>query len=104
MSKQLGENRDFLSLILSSSPEQKKALLNTVTPSQVQLINEIFYNILNIEHSIGDRKYLRNKIKVVKKLADSKRSPKGRQSLVRKHKLFIVKILDHFSDHLQQLL
>lgn len=79
-------------------------MLNTVTPPQVDFINEIFFNLLNIEHSINDRKYLKNKIKVVKKLADSKRSPKYRQSLVKKHRLFIVKILDHFSDHLKQLL
>lgn len=104
MSKHIGENRDFLSLILSSTPEQKRLLLNSITPSQTALINEIFYNLLHIEHSIEDRKYLRNKISLIKKLADSKRTIKYRQSLIRKHRLTIIKIVDHFANQLKQLL
>lgn len=97
-------NEDFLSLFLKTTPEQKKALLSSVTEFQTWMINEIFYNLLNIDHKTKDRQFLKNKIGLVKKLSDSKRTIKYRQSLVKKHKLAIVKILDHFKFQLTRLL
>lgn len=104
MSQQISENRPFLTLLLNTSPEQQKALLLSVTPSQASALREIFYNILNIEHTLEDQKFIKRKIPLIRKLSKNKKSVKTQQTLVRKERIMIIKILNHFKSKLEQVL
>ena len=75
MSKKINEQKAFLHLLLNTTKEQARALLYTVTPSQILVLSEIALNLLelplppNIESTIHKRKG------VLKKLGD--KTPKG---------------------------
>lgn len=104
MSELLRDHSNFLSLILNTDPIQQKSLLDSITPSQALLIGEIFLNLLNIEHEDKDFSFLKNKIRVLESLSKRNLSARYRRSLVRKHKVLILKILLHFKDNLSKLI
>lgn len=104
MSSQISENRNFLHLLLNTHPDQKKALLLSVTPSQASALREIFFNILNREHSLADQKFVKRKIPLIRKLSKNKKSAKAQQTLVRKERLMIIKTLDHFKQQLEEII
>lgn len=104
MSELIRKNRNFLSLILSTSQEQQKAIINSITDNQALLLSEIFLNILELEHSERDFRFLKSKVGVLDKLAKHKFSKRSKRGFVKKHKLVILRILLHFKDELQELL
>lgn len=104
MSELLSDNSDFLGLLLKTSPKQQKALLDSITASQAQLIGEIFLNILDIEHDDADYKFLKNKVLVLEKLANNSLSARFRRGYIKKHKSIILKIINYFKDNLQKVL
>lgn len=104
MSELIRDNSNFLSLILDTDPNQQKSLLDSITPSQSLLIAEIFLNLLNIEHSERDINFLKNKVRLLESLAKHNLSARYRRSLVKKHKVSILRILLHFKDNLTKLL
>ena len=74
MSKCLNDNLHFLKLLQETkSKNQKQALIKSATPSQIRAISEICLHILtgNCRLCERDRKALRSKIKILKKIASS---------------------------------
>lgn len=104
MSELLKDNGNFLSLILDTAPNQQKAILNTITHEQALLLGEIFLNILNIEHEDRDINFLKNKVKLLEVLSNSKLSDRYRRGFVKRHKIPIIRILLHFKENLMKLL
>lgn len=104
MSELLNDNSNFLSLLLNTSSDQQKALLDTVTADQAKLISEIFLNILDIEHDDNNIKFLKNKVPILETLSKSSVSNRYRRSYIKTHKRVILKIILFFKKELTNLL
>ena len=104
MSDRIRNNSAFYQLLLSSTYSQQKALLDTITPLQLDLISELIYNILyTVPIPDKDRKTLKRK-KFLKEISDIKKSIRYRTSRVKKNKRQLLKVLDSYADNLLALL
>lgn len=82
MSKCLKDNLHFLKLLQETkSKSQKQALIKSATPSQIRAFSEICLHILtgNCRLCERDRKALRGKIKIIKKIASSSNTYKQKK-------------------------
>ena len=104
MSERIRNNGAFYQLLLTSTYAQQKALLDTLTPPQLDLISELVYNLLNtVPIADSEKKKLRRK-KYFKELSDIKRSFRYRFSRVKKNKKHLLKVLETYADRLLTLL
>ena len=100
----LDDHSDFLSLLLKTEKNQRKALLSTLSQPQVDLLSEVFYNLINnFPIPQSDKKSLSKK-KFVKVIADLKKSYKLRNSTVKKHKKQVEQILIKYRNNLLTLI
>ena len=78
----LKENLPFLQLLArTTSDSQLSALLETATPSQVRVLSEISFHVLTgrCKFNSTNRKRLRSKIKILKKVGDIHRSYRSKK-------------------------
>ena len=93
MSKNLIENQHFLQLLLSTTKDQALALLQTVTKDQLLLISEIAANILQLELPKKAQFYVKQKKKLIERLASKKLSRSKKVSSLQKNAKFILQLL-----------
>ena len=85
MSKHLQQNKAFLSLILNSSKQQATALIDTISPEQLYLLEEIAHNLLKLPLN-KETAVLVNKNKgLLKKLASKTTSQSNKIVVLRKN-------------------
>ena len=104
MSSRIRDNAPFLQLLLTSHLPQQKALIESASDEQVDLLTEVIHNLLYvvpIAHSV--RRKLQRKV-YLKDLANIKRSRKFRKSHMRKRKSDLLKVLMPFASDLLALL
>ena len=104
MSQNLRKYKSFLTLLLSTSQTQAKALLQTITSGQVQAIVEIVYNLMNIASSSKDKAVIQKRRAFLRKLVNKRIKFGGKKNLVVKHKAKLLKTLLHFKKVLVNLL
>ena len=104
MSDRIRDNSSFLRLLLTTHSSQQKALLDTLSDEQVDLLSEVIYNILyTVPIPNNTRKKLQRK-KYLKDIARIKRSRAFRRRHVRGKKRDIIKLLDTFAKELVTLI
>lgn len=103
MSKNVINNQNFLSLLLSTSKEQAIALLQTSTKDQLLLIAEIAHNILQLPLPKKAKHYVNKKKKIIERLADKKLSQTRKFSLVEKNAQFLLQLLLSIKSQLNEL-
>lgn len=104
MSKALDENRCFLNLFLSTTPSQQRALIESLTESQAQLIGEIAFNLPRLPLDTSERKFLKSRIPLLQVLANKKKSAKVKARIIKENRIPITRILNYFSSKLKGLL
>ena len=106
MSDLLNENNSFLRLFLNTSGLQQRKLIQSLSPSQVDALAEIFMNLNSMTFNNIDRKFMNaTKVKFIKKFGKGKKTSQR----VKKVKLLtgfsiVVKILQHFKEKIIALL
>lgn len=103
MSDKVRENLSFFRLLLDTNQLQRKALLDTLSESQTNLISEIIFNLLYVlPIHAKERKALQRKV-FLKDIAKIKRSYKYRKTRIRKNRLQVLKLLDMYKEGLSQM-
>lgn len=100
----LEDHRDYLSLLLNTSPIQQKALIDTITEGQVLLLSEIALNLLQLEVGYKGKKFLKSKTELLQQLANKKRTEKFKARIIRNNRLSVLRILHFFKEPLLSLL
>jgi len=93
----LKKQHHFLHLLLSSTPEQQKALLSTVTTGQTKALWEIAFN-LPLLTDLGDH------YNFVKYLGNRKHSLRYKKHLIKRYSSRLLKALLLWKDKLLTLL
>ena len=100
MSSRIRKNTSFLSLLLTTHPTQQKALLDSVTESQANLISELVFNLLFVlPLKAKEQSSLRRK-DFLKDLSKIKRSFKYRKAKIKTYKKQLLKVLDTYKTQL----
>ena len=95
MSALLQSNWHFINLLLSTDYKQQKVILNNLTPHQVDLLTEIFHNLVHVvDLNDVQGKYVKRNLKTLKLLGKLKRNRKTRNSSIKKHSKVVVKALE----------
>lgn len=103
MSSRIKNNVDFFRLLLQTQLPQQKALLQSLTPEQVDLLTEIVWNLLNsVPLPDKEKKGLQRK-KYLKDISLLKRSHKYRKRRLNANKKQIIKILNTYMQPLLAL-
>ena len=94
MSKILRKVKHFLTLLLTTSDEQKRALLESVTDEQIHAITEIIHNLLHVVDITPEaRKDLKKRMHVLSKLSKKKASVRSKRNLLFTHARLVLKTL-----------
>lgn len=103
MSSRIRDNLAFLRLLLTTHVSQQKALLDSISESQANLISELLFNLLFVL-PLNDKqqKALRRK-QYLKDLSKIKRSFKYRKAKIKVYKNQLVKLLDTYKSQLLDL-
>ena len=97
MTTRLRENEIFARLMLTTSRQQQKAILDTLTDEQVGVITEILYNLLYVvPMNDRERKSLLRK-KIYKDIANVKRSHRFRRSKIRASIQQLLNLINNYS-------
>lgn len=100
VSHRMKENEFFLRLLLNTTSQQQKVLLDTVTDNQLDLLSEVIHNILYVVPiAQQERKSLLRK-QVLVELAKIKRSYKYRRTRVKVNKKEVMNILVKYAREL----
>ena len=104
MSTQLQKHKEYLTLLLSTNNLQARAILDTSTNEQINILSEIALNLRLIKHSKKIIEKLKNHNHLLKKLSDKKLSISNKRIIVRKYRKQIIKLLQLFKNQLLQLI
>ena len=104
MSELLDKHRSFLSLLLAGDKKQANSLIQTIIPSQVKVITEIFHNLLTLPLEESEEKEVHKRRNLIKLLANSNKSLSLRKKAIKKHRRQVLAILHHFRNQLTNLL
>ena len=85
MSKLISQEKHFLHLLLVTSKDQSRALLYTITQTQVLAISEIIYNLLQLPLTPNLKIVVEKRRKTLKYIADKSKSIRIRTSSIKKH-------------------
>lgn len=98
------EYSDFLSVLLKAELIQKKAILDTLDPGQVDFIGELVYNFLNTFPIAKAelRKLIRKN--TFKEIANFKKTNRYRKTIIKKNKKIIAELLSKNRDNLITLI
>ena len=69
MSQTLQQNKEFLHLLLNTSKNQAVALLFTITKSQLDLLTEILFNLLQLPLPLKAQRIVRKNQKVLEAIS-----------------------------------
>lgn len=95
----------FLTLLLQTHEQQKKALMKTLSDQQTNFITDLIYNLLYIvQLSDVQRKYINTKAKYLKHGIQGKKTIRYRRSLFQRRQTTLLKILNYFKDELLSIL
>lgn len=104
MSPRIKNNASFLHLFLTSTLPQQKALLDTITEPQTDLISEIIHNLLyEVPIDAKERKRLLRR-STLKDIAKIKRANKYRRNKIKAYKKQLIKILESYAENILQML
>lgn len=101
MSELVRNNLDFLRLLLATSSRQSKVLLETITPSQLNVIREIAQNFYRLPVSVQE--IPRRQQLLVRALGAKRISQKRLSQLLVKNRILFLNILRYIKDYLEQL-
>lgn len=104
MSDILLENSIFIKLLLDTSKEQVRVLLQSITNRQILAISEICYNLLTITLDKTTKLLIKKRQKILKKLSNKKISLMNKRKLIRKHYIQLSHTLLHVKDKLLTVL
>ena len=94
-------NWNFITLLLSGDSKQQKALIDSISPHQVDTLSEIFHNLAHVlELEPSQTKFMQRRLSVIKDLSQVSKSRRYRKALIQKHRGSMLKILDYIKDDL----
>lgn len=105
MSGLMQANKDFLTLLLTTENKQQKALIDSITPAQVDCLSEVFHNLAYVVDLEPDQyNFMKRRKNAIKALSHVQRSRKYRKSNIQKHSPCMLKVLDQVKEDLLQQL
>ena len=103
MLAKIKDNLSFFRLLLETDTAQQKAILDTITERQANLISELVFNLLHVlPIQAKARKSLQRKT-FLKDIAKIQRTYKYRKSRIRKNRAQLVRLLETYKQELLQL-
>ena len=93
MSKFTRQSRGFISLLLSTTKAQSKALIYTITPEQATALCEIFLNIDSLSLNSKQLEAVRKYSSLIKKLTNPNLSLPKRQTNIQNYHLQVINCL-----------
>lgn len=103
MSQTLQQNKEFLHLLLNTSKNQAVALLFTITKSQLDLLTEILFNLLQLPLPLKAQRIVRKNQKVLEAISRKQTPQSKKQSLIKKHYRNILLLLWAVKNQLETL-
>lgn len=100
----LRENEHYVRLLLSTTPSQQKALLDSVTDEQLDLLTEVLYNLLYVVPINQRERSAMLRKQAWKELAKISRSRKYRRVRVKANRKRLLDILIKYSKELITML
>ena len=85
MSKKLQREKHFLELLLTTDRTQARALMETVTQSQVEALVEIFTNLMRIKVPQRTEELLKKRQRLIKKLVNKRTNFREKYTAIRSH-------------------
>ena len=104
MSPRVKENIHFFKLLLSTHPQQKKALLITADKPQLDFLSELLHNIIFTLPTSDKQRAKLQRRKYLTDIANIKRSHSFRRQKVKKHATQVIKLVDEFTPQLKKAL
>lgn len=105
MSKNIIENKHYLTLLLSTTAKaQALALLQTATKEQILLLSEIALNLTHLELPKKAKFYVSKKKKLLERLSSKTLARSRKQALIQKNAKFILDLLLSLKSQLSELL
>ena len=100
---------NFLKLLAdqSNSKRQKRALLDSVTPTQLLCLEELFANLLynqDLPLSEKDKAFVKSKSRLLRPVLEKKSSAVKKKNYIYKYSLALLKFISHFETDLNALL
>ncbi len=102
MSALLLANAPFLSVLLNTTKQQQRKILQSLTPIQEKLLIEIFTNLVILPHNDEDNLFIKKKRHFLKHFTNDISIRTKRLQL--KRITYVIKILEHFKGKIQALL
>lgn len=93
----------FLEIFLTTTLAQKKALLKTLVPEQVEVLLEILHNLFVLPHEKEDMEFYKKRKKFLSKFHKDISLPARRRHLIAR-KATVLRVLHHFRSKLLGLL
>lgn len=104
MSKLIKKQTHFLHMLMSTSTEQRKALLYTVTDIQIKCISEIALNLLQLKLNKRIKVVIKKYKKLLTKLASKSLSNKKKSELIIKSMRVVLNIFEVIAPNLKKLI
>ena len=101
MSENLEKNSNFLLLFLNTSKQQAYALLDSIDKQQSLVLSEIFANILHLPLSTNAKRLLKLHRTLIERIASKRLGFRKKQSLLRRHRSTVRKLLYSIKDNLE---
>ena len=92
----MSEDKDFLHFLLTTRPDQQKALLQTVTPDQTHTLVEVAYNLSRLTDLGHQQRFIAH-------LGNQKHTLRYKRSLIRKYSTRLLKVLNAHKKRLLEL-
>lgn len=103
MSELIRENSSYLNLLLSEEKKQREALLKTISKKQVEVLTEIFHNLIQLPLVGKDLKLVRKRVKFINFLGKVSKNSTAKARYINKNKTQVLNILLHFKEQLKSL-
>ena len=100
----VGDNKEFFNLVLNTSPQQARALLDIITPSQVKALQEIAENLREVPLTDDILEFIEKRKILLITLSSKKTSIKQATLLLRKNKHQVISILQQIREPLKLML
>jgi hypothetical protein len=104
MSKRLEKHKSFIFLLLTTTKVQSRSLLDTITDEQINVLGEIFRNLLQLPLPTGAKTLVHRRKALFNKLANTSVKPGSKYKLIFKHKNQILHTLQTVKKQLLDLL
>ena len=85
MSKRLSKHKSFLKLLLTTDKSQARALMETINKEQVEVLVEIFINLLKLDVPTNTKSLLKKRKRLISKLVNKRINVSTKLSAIRRH-------------------